>query len=80
MLLRALFSGDILTIAVTVVAAVFLVFVCIPVHELAHGYVAYKRGDKSIKTSGQLSLDPLAHIDPLGAVMIALIGFGWGKP
>ena len=80
MLLRALTSGDILTIAVTVVAAVFLIFVCIPVHELAHGFVAYKRGDKSIKASGQLSLDPLAHIDPLGAVMIALIGFGWGKP
>ena len=41
MLLSALFSKDILTIAVTFVAAVFLVFVCIPVHELAHGYVAY---------------------------------------
>ena len=80
MLLSALFSKDILTIAVTFVAAVFLVFVCIPVHELAHGYVAYKRGDKSIKATGQLSLDPLSHIDPLGAVMIALIGFGWGKP
>lgn len=80
MLLSALFSGSILTIAVTVVAAVFLVFVCIPLHELAHGYVAYKLGDKSVKATGQLSLNPLSHIDPVGAVMIALIGFGWGKP
>lgn len=80
MLLQALISRDPLTIAVTVVAAVFLIFVCIPVHELAHGYVAYRLGDKSIKASGQLALDPLSHIDPLGAAMIALIGFGWGKP
>lgn len=80
MLLSALFQGDVLTIAVTVVAAVFLVFVSIPLHELAHGYAAHKLGDKSIKATGQLSLDPLSHIDPVGAVMIVLIGFGWGKP
>lgn len=80
MLLSALFSGSMLTIVVTVVAAIFLVFISIPLHELAHGYAAYKLGDKSIKPTGQLSLNPLDHIDLLGAVMIVLIGFGWGKP
>lgn len=80
MLLSALFSGSILEIIVTVVAALFLVFICIPAHELAHGYMAYKLGDKSVKATGQLSLNPLAHIDPLGGAMIALVGFGWGKP
>lgn len=80
MLLSAVFSGSMLTIVVTVVAAVFLVFISIPLHELAHGYAAYKLGDKSVKATGQLSLNPLDHIDLVGAVMIALIGFGWGKP
>lgn len=80
MLLSALFSGSIIEIVVTLVAAVFLVFVCIPLHEVSHAFVAYKLGDKSIKYQGRLTLDPLAHIDPVGAVMIALIGFGWGKP
>ncbi|MDO5448603.1 MAG: site-2 protease family protein [Clostridia bacterium] len=78
MLLSALFSGDVLTIAVTVVAAVFLVFVSIPVHELAHAWAAYKLGDHSVKD--RLTFNPLVHIDPVGAVMIALIGFGWGRP
>lgn len=78
MLLSALFSGNVLTIAVTVVAAIFLVFVSIPIHELAHAWVAYKLGDHSVKD--RLTLNPLVHIDPVGAVMIALIGFGWGRP
>ncbi len=50
------------------------------IHEFAHAYVAYKLGDKSQKTLGRLTLDPLKHIDPIGFLCIALIGFGWGKP
>lgn len=50
------------------------------IHEFAHAYVAYKLGDKSQKALGRLTLDPLKHIDPIGFLCIALIGFGWGKP
>ncbi len=80
MLLSALFSGSFLRIAVTIIAAVFLVFVSIPVHEYAHAYAAYKLGDNSVKLSGQLTLNPLAHLDLVGTVMLVLIGFGWGRP
>ena len=49
-------------------------------HEWAHGYAAYKLGDRTAKADGRLSLNPLDHIDPLGAVMMFLVGFGWAKP
>ncbi len=80
MLLSALFSGSILQIAVTIVAAVFLIFALIPLHEFSHAFVAYKLGDNTVKLRGRLTLDPLAHLDPMGTVLLVLIGFGWGKP
>lgn len=49
-------------------------------HELAHGYVAYRLGDPTAKNLGRLSLDPLKHLDPLGTLMLFLVGFGWAKP
>ena len=50
------------------------------IHEFAHAYTAYKLGDKSQKLRGRLTLFPLAHIDIIGFISIALLGFGWGKP
>jgi len=49
-------------------------------HELAHGYVAYRMGDPTAKHLGRLSLNPLKHLDPLGTLMLFLVGFGWAKP
>jgi Zn-dependent protease len=49
-------------------------------HEYAHAYVAYKYGDDTAKRSGRLTLNPLAHLDPLGTIMIFLVHFGWAKP
>ena len=49
-------------------------------HEFAHAYAAYKFGDMTAKNQGRLSLDPLRHIDPFGAIFIILVGFGWAKP
>jgi len=48
-------------------------------HELAHGYVAYRLGDPTAKHLGRLSLNPLKHLDPLGTLMLFLVGFGWAK-
>lgn len=50
------------------------------VHEFAHAYTAYKLGDRSQKALGRLTLDPFKHIDIMGFVCIAILGFGWGKP
>ena len=50
------------------------------VHEFSHGLAAYAVGDKTAKYSGRLSLNPLAHLDPFGAICLFLFGFGWAKP
>ncbi len=49
-------------------------------HEFAHAYMAYKFGDNTAKNQGRLTLNPLRHIDPIGALFIILVGFGWAKP
>ena len=56
------------------------VLIAITFHEFAHGYVAYKLGDNTAKNEGRLSLNPLAHLDPIGTLMLLFAGFGWGKP
>ncbi|MFT6984801.1 MAG: Zn-dependent protease [Psychromonas sp.] len=49
-------------------------------HEIAHGLVASWFGDNTARRSGRLTLNPIAHIDPIGTLMLLLIGFGWAKP
>ena len=56
------------------------VLVAITFHEFAHGFVAYKLGDNTAKMEGRLSLNPFAHLDPIGTLMLVFIGIGWGKP
>jgi len=52
----------------------------ITIHEFCHAWTAYKLGDPAPKKMGRVSLNPLAHLDPLGTVFLFLAGFGWGKP
>ncbi|MDD3150772.1 MAG: site-2 protease family protein [Candidatus Gastranaerophilales bacterium] len=52
----------------------------IAIHEWAHGFVAYKFGDDTPKKMGRLSLNPLVHLDPIGTLMLFLVGLGWAKP
>jgi len=49
-------------------------------HEFSHGWVANKLGDPTAKHQGRLTLNPLAHLDPFGSMMILFVGFGWAKP
>lgn len=53
---------------------------CITLHELAHGWVAYRLGDNTAKNAGRLTLNPIRHIDPLGLVMMVAFHFGWARP
>ncbi len=62
------------------VASLILIFLVSPLHELAHGTAALALGDKTPKWQGRITLNPLAHIDWIGALMIILFGFGWAKP
>jgi len=54
--------------------------ICITVHEFAHAYVAVKMGDPTPEEHGRLTLNPLAHLDPIGTLMLIIVHFGWAKP
>lgn len=74
MLLSALQKPDIL-----VFLLVSLV-VAITIHEFSHAWMATRLGDGTAKLLGRLTLNPLAHLDIMGTILILLVGFGWGKP
>lgn len=52
----------------------------ITIHEYAHAWVANRSGDETARLMGRMTLNPLAHLDPIGTVMFLVVGFGWGKP
>lgn len=56
------------------------VLIAITFHEYAHAWAADKLGDDTPRRQGRLSLNPLAHLDPIGCVLLVFAGFGWGKP
>lgn len=60
--------------------AVPTILIASTVHEYAHGWAAFKLGDPTAKAAGRLTLNPLKHIDPIGAVSMVLFRFGWSKP
>lgn len=64
----------------SVIAFMLAVLSALVLHEVAHGYAAYKWGDNTAKLMGRLTLNPKNHIDPVGAVAMLLFGFGWAKP
>ncbi len=74
-LIRLLFQ-DPLTFFLVAIPLLYSIII----HELAHGWVAYKMGDPTAKWLGRLTLDPRKHIDPIGTIALFLIGFGWAKP
>ncbi|MEG1819708.1 MAG: site-2 protease family protein [Oscillospiraceae bacterium] len=80
MLLSAIRNGDMLSIFVSLAASAFVIFCTLPVHEFAHAFVAAKLGDDTAKLQGRLTINPMAHIDPFGAIMLAIFGFGWAHP
>ena len=57
-----------------------IILLSLTIHEIAHGYAAYKLGDPMARNLGRLSLNPLKHLDPLGALCMLLFKFGWAKP
>ncbi len=56
------------------------VLIAITFHEYAHAFAADRLGDDTPRRQGRLSLNPLAHLDPIGSIMLVFAGFGWGKP
>lgn len=63
-----------------VMSVVFIMLCILPLHEFAHGWVAYKLGDPTAKNAGRLTFNPIRSLDPGGAISMLLFGFGWAKP
>jgi Zn-dependent protease len=64
----------------TLLAKVVILLVGFPIHELAHAWVAYRLGDNTAKHQGRLTLNPLAHLDPIGSLLLLVSFIGWAKP
>lgn len=65
---------------IVLLISVCVFFISLTLHELAHGFVAYKMGDLTPKIQGRLTLNPLKHLDPMGFMCFIFFGFGWAKP
>ncbi|MCD7741954.1 MAG: site-2 protease family protein [Ruminococcus sp.] len=59
---------------------IMIIFLVVPIHEYAHAWSAVKLGDDTPRYQGRLTLNPVAHIDIIGAICLLFAGFGWGKP
>ena len=80
MLFDILSGGDMRVALITLLLTVPTVLISLTFHEVAHGYAAYKLGDPTAYNMGRLTLNPLAHLDPIGALLMLLVGFGYAKP
>lgn len=67
-------------IVIIIFTFLMMMLVSMPLHECAHGWVAKFLGDDTAERSGRLTLNPMAHIDPMGAIAMLLFGIGWAKP
>jgi Zn-dependent protease len=63
-----------------VISYIIILLTAFPVHEFAHAWVADRFGDDTPRANGRLTLNPFAHLDPIGTIMMLLVGFGWAKP
>lgn len=64
----------------TLISRVATLVIALTVHEFAHAWAANELGDDTPRRNGRLTLNPLAHLDVMGSLMLVLVGFGWAKP
>lgn len=69
-------EGFLLKLSIMLVPGLF----AITVHEVSHGWVADRCGDPTARLMGRLTLNPLRHLDPIGTLLLLVVGFGWAKP
>lgn len=75
MLIQLLFTEPLLFLII-----VLAILLAISIHEYFHAWMAFYLGDPTAKLQGRLTINPLAHLDPMGTLLLFLIGIGWGKP
>ena len=79
-LIEAVREADVYSLIAIIITSAVLFLICMPSHEFAHAYAAYKLGDPTAKYQGRLTLNPLKHLDIWGMLMILVIGVGYAKP
>ena len=79
-MIRAIMSGDFLTMVLTAFSILVMLFVVFPVHECSHALMAKALGDDTAERQGRITLNPFAHLDLLGTIGIVLFRVGWAKP
>jgi Zn-dependent protease len=62
------------------IARLIVLAIAFTIHEFAHAWTADRFGDDTPRINGRLTLNPLAHLDPIGSLMLLVAGFGWAKP
>ena len=81
MLISLLSSGlDTRTMITYIVIDILVMLISFSIHEWGHAYAAHKMGDDTARNMGRMTLNPIAHIDPIGMLMLLVFGFGWAKP
>lgn len=81
MLLSILSNGSSLQeILIQILLTIPTILIALTFHEVAHGWMSYKMGDPTAYNMGRLTLNPLKHLDPIGALCMLLVGVGWAKP
>ena len=78
--LQSIWEGFDFTYLMSIVLALIPSLLCVTLHELSHGYVAYLLGDDTAKRAGRLTLNPVMHLDPMGLLMLAVFHVGWARP
>jgi Zn-dependent protease len=62
------------------ISHLIILLIALPIHELAHALTADRMGDQTPRLNGRVTLNPLAHLDPIGSLLLMVAGFGWAKP
>lgn len=62
------------------ISHLIILLIALPIHELAHALTADRMGDQTPRLNGRVTLNPLAHLDPIGSLLLLVAGFGWAKP
>lgn len=78
--IQSIWDGFDFTYLLSILLAVIPSLICITLHELSHGFAAYKLGDDTAKNAGRLTLNPIKSLDPVGLLMILVFHVGWAKP
>lgn len=77
---QSIWEGFDFTYILSILQGLIPSLLCITLHELSHGYVAYRLGDDTAKSRGRLTLNPIKHLDPMGLLMMLIFHVGWAKP